>query len=98
MMNILLSGGVTALMDWLLSSWIGPIFFVVVAAVSITFLINRQFRMLWQFVAIAAVIGLLIFAGPWLFGSDGVFTNVGKDAGEKIGNFIQLGKLMILNR
>ena len=89
-MDTLFLLGITAVQDSLISDWIGPAFLLVVAALSIKFVIQRQFRELATFLVIAAVVAVLIFAGSYVFGKDGVFTKVGKDAAGLIGNFINL--------
>lgn len=84
------SGGINKLQGMLISDWIGPAFLLVVAALSIKFVVQRQFRELATFLVIAAIVAVLIFAGEQVFGSGGWFTNLGKSAAELIGNFINL--------
>lgn len=68
--------GLGNLKDNLVSNWIGPAFFIVVAGFAIKFVISRQFRELAGFLAIAAVVALLVFNADGLFGSGGIFYNI----------------------
>ena len=89
----LLSGGLAGLQTTLINSWIGPAFLLVVAALSISFVVKRQFRELASFLAISAVVALLVFAGSEVFGSGGWFTNLAKKGAKEVGstgNFISL--------
>lgn len=63
--------GLGGLQHSLISNWIGPIFILVVAGVSLKFLISRQIRELLIFIVIAAIVGLLIYAGGSMFGKSG---------------------------
>lgn len=69
-MPVVFGAGLSGVTDWLISDWIRPVFIVVVAGVSLTFLFNRSFRALGVFALIAAVAGVFIFAGDTLFGSE----------------------------
>lgn len=60
----------------LIQNWIGPLFFIVVAALAIKFVVSRQFRELFGFLAISAVVGLLVFNAGGLFGENGVFYKI----------------------
>jgi hypothetical protein len=70
------------------NNWIGPLFLILVAALSITFLIRREFRVLFGFLAIAIVVGLLIFFGNDFFGNGGQFTNIAKNEAGKINTIV----------
>ena len=77
-MSILLANtaGLGTLQKTLVSNWIGPAFFIVVAGFAIKFIVSRQFRELAGFLGIAAVVALLIFNAGGLFGTDGVFYKI----------------------
>ena len=79
-MNILnglvLNAGLGGLVNNLKNDWIGPAFLLIIAGVIITFLLQREIRKLIIFVGIAALVGVLIFGGAALFGSDGSLTKV----------------------
>lgn len=68
--------GLGNLQNTLVSNWIGPAFLIVVAALSIKFIVSRQFRELAGFLGIAAVVALLIFNGGNLFGKNGIFYKI----------------------
>lgn len=70
----------------LVSNWIGPAFFIVVAGFAIKFVISRQFRELAGFLAIAAVVALLVFNGSGLFGEGGVFYGIANGFSGLLGN------------
>lgn len=73
-----LNAGLNGLMDTLKNNWIGPVFFIIVAGVSVTFLLQREIRKLLVFIVIAAIVGVLIYFGTDLFGQNGSITNVVK--------------------
>ena len=76
-MSILLANaGLGELQRTLVSNWIGPAFFIIVAGVAIKFIVSRQFRELAGFLGIAAVVALLIFNAGGLFGTDGIFYSI----------------------
>lgn len=76
-MSILLaSAGLGEIQRTLVSNWIGPAFFIIVAGIAIKFIVSRQFRELAGFLGIATVVALLIFNAGGLFGTDGIFYNI----------------------
>lgn len=75
--------GLGTLQANLVSNWIGPILFIVVAGISIKFIISRQFRELAGFLGIAAVVGLLVFNAGGLFGANGVFSGIAEGFSSK---------------
>ncbi len=78
-------GGLTSLWSDVLANWIRPIFLAAVAVFAIIFIKDRAWMKLIAFVGIAAVVGVLIFAGDFFFGSaDGGLTGVAKNAAETI--------------
>lgn len=88
-MNItmfLADAGLGNLQQTLVSNWIGPAFFIVVAGFAIKFIISRQFRELAGFLGIAAVVALLVFNADGLFGSGGIFYNIAKAFSEALGS------------
>lgn len=77
--------GLQSLWDSVLSNWIGPIFIAAVAIFALVFIKDRAWMKLLGFVAIAAVVGLLIFAGDDLFGGkDATVTGIANDAANQI--------------
>ena len=85
MMNeLIFNAGIGDLTRTLRDNWIGPVFIIIVAAISITFLIRRQIRELLIFVGIAALVGALIFFGDNLFGQNGSLTRVANDSAGQI--------------
>lgn len=90
------AGGINDLWTNILANWITPIYLAAVAVFAIMFLKDRAWMKLIGFVGIAAVVGVLIFAGRALFGSaDSGLTGVAKDAATQVntivGPFIGLG-------
>ena len=70
------NAGLGTLQKTLVSNWIGPAFFIIVAGFAIKFIISRQFRELAGFLAIAAVVALLVFNAGGLFGKEGIFYKI----------------------
>lgn len=85
-MDIILASGLGGLKDTIINNWLGPIFILGVAAFALVFIKDRAWMKLIGFVGIAAVVGVLIFAGDSFFGDGGTFTGVAKDAGKQVGN------------
>ena len=83
---MLLGAGLGGLQSDLIQNWIGPAFFIVVAGLAIKFVISRQFRELAGFLAIAAVVALLIFGGTGLFDEGGIFYKIAQSFSNSIGN------------
>lgn len=85
---MLLAGdpGLGRLQTNLVSNWIGPAFFIVVAGFAIKFIISRQFRELAGFLAISAVVALLVFNASGLFGKGGIFYNIANSFSGTLGN------------
>lgn len=73
---VLLAGGLGELQSTLVTNWIGPVFLILIAGVSVKFMISRQFRELAGFLAIGAVVAILIYGTGTLFGADGLLTKI----------------------
>ena len=58
--NYLILAGLDTLRSTLVQQWIGPAALLVIAALSIKFLIDRNFRMLASFVIIGAIVAVLL--------------------------------------
>lgn len=86
--NLVFNAGLNGLMETLKNNWIGPVFFIIVAAVSITFLLQREIRKLLVFVVIAALVGVLIYFGADLFGQNGSLTNFAKKEASNINTIL----------
>lgn len=84
MNSIVVLAGLETLYNDIISNWLGPLFFIAVAAFALMFIKDRAWMKLIGFVGIAAVVGVLIFAGGDLFGKDKGFTKVAKDAGTTV--------------
>lgn len=84
MLDLYLEGGLSGLTDKLLSNWIQPVYLVAVAVFAIIFIKDRSFTKLIAFVAIAAVVGVFVFAGDSLFGKSGALTNTAVGIGNQI--------------
>lgn len=77
--------GLTELWNNVLRSWITPLYVAFVAAIALLFLKDRAWMKLIGFVGIAAVVGVLVFAGGDLFGGkDKGLTKVGVNAAKDI--------------
>lgn len=77
-------GGLNGLWENVRDNWMGPIFFAAVAFYAFTFLKDRAWMKLVTFLGIAAIVGVLLFAGDSILGKDsGLQKNV-KDLAEDI--------------
>ena len=77
--------GLTGLWDNILSNWITPLYLAAVAVFALVFLKDRAWMKLIGFVGIAAVVGVLVFAGGDLFGGkDKGLTKVAKGVAEDV--------------
>lgn len=86
MLDTIFLSGLTEIYTDLTSNWIGPTFLIAVAAFSIYFIKNRQFRELGGFLAISAIVGVLVYAGSSLFGSGGTATKATSNLAKKVAN------------
>lgn len=84
--SLYLAKGLSGLYDTLVSNWIGPAYLIGVAAFAIIFLKDREFRKLFAFLAIAAIVGILIFFTKDLFDKGGSFTKTVGETAKKVGN------------
>lgn len=78
------AAGLSELWTTILQGWIGPIFLAAIAVFAIVFLKDRAWMKLISFVGIAAVVAVLIYAGPVLFGDGGTFQSVAEDAATQV--------------
>ena len=85
MSMLLADAGLGTLQTTLVSNWIGPAFLIIIAGMSIKFIVSRQFRELAGFLGIAAVVALLIFNSAGLFGEGGIFYNIANSFSTSIG-------------
>lgn len=76
LLNLMATPGLGGIQENLVSNWLGPALFIVIAGISIKFILNRQFRELAGFLVIAAVVALLVFNADGLFGEKGVFYSI----------------------
>lgn len=65
--------------------WIGPVFILAVAGMSIVFLKDRAWMKLISFLGIAAIVGILVFNGSDWFGDTGKLKDAAKSAGDTVG-------------
>lgn len=85
LVSIVGEGGLGNLGNSIIQNWIGPVFLVGVAAFAIIFIKDRAWMKLVGFVGIAAIVGILIFAGGSLFGgSNSVLVGAAKQEAEKV--------------
>lgn len=81
----ILNAGLTDLWNTVLKNWITPLYIAMLAVFAIMFLKDRSWTKLIGFVGIAAVVGVLVFAGGDIFASkDKGLTKVAKDATGKV--------------
>lgn len=84
MFNYLILAGLDGLRTTLVQQWIGPAALLVIAALSIKFLIDRNFRMLASFVVIGAIVAVLIYGTDLFFGQNGTFKKAVEDGAKQV--------------
>lgn len=84
--TLVMGGGINNFMNGIIHNWIGPIFLVFVAVGAIMFIRSQQLTKLILFLVVAAIVGLLIFGGDFLFGANGIFQRVGKGTANQVAN------------
>lgn len=82
--TVMLATGLNALWTTILQGWVGPIFLAMIAIFAIMFIKDQAWMKLISFVGIAAVVAVLIYAGPTLFGDGGTFQSVAEDAATQV--------------
>lgn len=93
-----LNAGIGGLWTDVLKNWVTPLYVAAVAIFAIVFLKDRAWMKLIGFVGIAAVVGVLVFAGSDLFGSkDKGLTKVAKNAAGKINTIDGVGTTKALS-
>ena len=83
---VLASGnaGLGSLVDTIVSNWLGPVFFILIAITAVVLFWKKQMAAFFTVVIIGIIAALLIFAGPIFFGKDGVFTSAGQNIGKQV--------------
>lgn len=84
MFNYLILAGLDTLRSTLVQQWIGPVALLVIAALSIKFLIDRNFRMLASFVIIGAIVAVLIYGTDLFFGQNGIFKKAVEEGAKQV--------------
>lgn len=84
MFNYLILAGLDTLRSTLVQQWIGPAALLVIAALSIKFLIDRNFRMLASFVIIGAIVAVLIYGTNLFFGPNGTFKKAVEEGAKQV--------------
>lgn len=79
--------GLTNLWDGILNNWITPVYLAAVAIGAFMFIRSQQLTKLIMFLVVAAIVGVLIFGGKYLFGDSGEskgFTKMFQDTGNQV--------------
>ena len=84
MFNYLILAGLDTLRSTLVQQWIGPAALLIIAALSIKFLIDRNFRMLASFVIIGAIVAVLIYGTDLFFGQNGTFKKAVEEGAKQV--------------
>ena len=89
LLTSVLGAGLNELWDGVLENWITPLYVAAVAIFAIVFLKDRAWMKLLGFIGIAAVVGVLVFAGSDIFGNkDSGLTGVAKNAATDINTIV----------
>lgn len=82
--DVLANSGLARLWGTVRDNWIAPLFIAMVAVFALFFIKDRAWMKLIGFVGIAAVVGVLVFAGDALFGRNGNLTKTAKTLSQDI--------------
>ena len=96
--NLPVGAGLNNLWQTILKDWIVPVYLAAIAVFAIAFLKDRKWRELASFIGIAAIVGCLILAGRYFFGSEnsgltGAAKNVADEVNTILFAYTPLGKL-----
>jgi hypothetical protein len=80
--------GLNALFESLKTDWLGPAFLIVVAAITITLVIKREFRGLIAFGVVAIIGAIFIFFGDTFFGANGSLTKAAVDIANQVNTML----------
>ncbi|WP_033507621.1 hypothetical protein [Bifidobacterium porcinum] len=57
------------------TKWIGPLVFIIIGALSLKFLLNRQWSQFVSFLGIGVMVAVIIYIAPSMFGQDSQLVN-----------------------
>lgn len=80
------AAGLGGLFETLKNDWLAPIFLAFLAVMVFRFLKNQSWRELVSWLALAVVVGVVIFGGDAFFGQNGRLTNTAENLGNQIDN------------
>jgi hypothetical protein len=84
--NLIVGAGLTNLWESVRDNWIGPLFLAAVAIGAFMFIRSQQITKLIMFLVVASIVGVLIFFGDSLFGSNGALSKMFKGTANSVGN------------
>lgn len=85
--------GLSDLWETILDDWLTPIYLAAIAVFAIVFIKNRAWMQLISFVGIAAIVGVFVFFGEDIFGSDDGLTGTAADLAGDIGAVVSTSVL-----
>lgn len=59
----------------IINNWIGPLVFIIIGALSLKFLLNRQWSQFISFLGIGIMVAVIIYIAPTMFGQDSKLVN-----------------------
>lgn len=59
----------------IVNKWIGPLVFIIIGALSLKFLLNRQWSQFISFLGIGIMVAVIIYIAPNMFGQDSQLVN-----------------------
>jgi hypothetical protein len=83
-LNLVNAVALSGLSNNIIQQWVGPLVLAGIAVFAIIFLKDRAWMKLISFVGIAAIVAVLVYAGPALFGSGGTLTKTGTDLAKQV--------------
>lgn len=82
--TVLFADGLKDLWGTIQSDWIGPLFLAVIAVAAVILVFKKEIRGLIILAVVAAIGGVLIFAGSGMFGDDGTLSKTAQNLANKI--------------
>jgi hypothetical protein len=76
------------LVNSVITDWLGPILIVMIAALSLMFIVRKQWVSALSFAGLAIIVSLFVFFGPQLFGKSGNLTGVGNKLSQQINTVV----------
>ena len=78
------AAGLGGFVDYLVSNWIGPVFFIIIIVGAIMLAHNRSWMKLVTLIAFGAIVGFIIYSPETLFGEGSIGTDIADEVANQI--------------